>query len=142
MLAPCATRGMLTTRGGSSPLRWVWRAIAIWVGAMALMIGAAHAQSGQAQAAPPDKTSAGNNRVSCESQPGGREHCPADTSAGVVLAKSSGSAPCLLGKTWGYDDTGIWVSDGCSGEVTAGPGGRGTNTRETTGETPQPIGPT
>ena len=25
--------------------------------------------------------------------------------------------PCLLGKTWGYDDTGIWVSDGCSAAV-------------------------
>jgi hypothetical protein len=31
-----------------------------------------------------------------------------------------GSAPCLLGKTWGYDDTGVWVSDGCSGEFVAG----------------------
>ncbi len=29
-------------------------------------------------------------------------------------------APCLLGKTWGYDDTGIWVSDGCAGEFIAG----------------------
>jgi hypothetical protein len=26
----------------------------------------------------------------------------------------------LLGKTWGYDDTGVWVSDGCSGEFVAG----------------------
>ena len=25
-------------------------------------------------------------------------------------------SPCLLGKTWGYDDKGVWVSDGCSGE--------------------------
>jgi hypothetical protein len=38
-----------------------------------------------------------------------------------------GDAPCLLGKTWGYDDHGIWVSDGCGGEFVAGrqaaPGG-------------------
>ena len=34
--------------------------------------------------------------------------------------RSTGTAPCLLGKTWGYDDTGIWVSDGCSGEFVAG----------------------
>jgi hypothetical protein len=58
--------------------------------------------------------------VSCTSQPGEREHCTADTSAGVALVRSSGAAPCLLGKTWGYDDTGIWVSDGCSGEFVAG----------------------
>jgi hypothetical protein len=58
--------------------------------------------------------------ISCQSKPGSREHCAADTSSGVVLKKSSGSAPCLLGKSWGYDDTGIWVSDGCSGEFLAG----------------------
>ena len=37
------------------------------------------------------------------------------------MQKSTGTAPCLLGKTWGYDDTGIWVSDGCSAEFIAGP---------------------
>ncbi len=31
-----------------------------------------------------------------------------------------GPAACLLGKTWGYDDTSIWVSDGCSGEFGLG----------------------
>jgi hypothetical protein len=61
-------------------------------------------------------------RVVCSSAAGTREHCVADTSSGVVLAASTGSAPCLLGKTWGYDDTGIWVSDGCSGEFVVGPG--------------------
>ena len=34
--------------------------------------------------------------------------------------KSSGAVACLLGRTWGYDDTGIWVSDGCGGEFTTG----------------------
>ena len=59
-------------------------------------------------------------RISCQSEVGERQHCPASTSAGVALVKSTGAAPCLLGKTWGYDDTGIWVSDGCSGEFLAG----------------------
>jgi hypothetical protein len=58
--------------------------------------------------------------VSCASQPGERRECPADTSKGVALARSSGEAPCLLGRTWGYDDTGIWVSDGCSGDFVVG----------------------
>jgi hypothetical protein len=58
--------------------------------------------------------------VSCASEPGRRTSCPADTSAGVVLQKSTGTAPCLLGKSWGYEQTSIWVSDGCSGEFITG----------------------
>jgi len=54
--------------------------------------------------------------VSCASEPGGRNLCPADTSAGVVLVRSFGASSCLLGKTWGYDDLGVWVADGCSAE--------------------------
>jgi hypothetical protein len=58
--------------------------------------------------------------VACSSKAGGRKHCPADTSKGVVLMGSSGEAPCLLGKSWGYDDQGIWVSDGCAGDFILG----------------------
>jgi Protein of unknown function (DUF3011) len=58
--------------------------------------------------------------VTCASQPGERRVCPADTSAGVALVRSSGAGPCLLGKTWGYDDASVWVSDGCTGEFVAG----------------------
>jgi hypothetical protein len=58
--------------------------------------------------------------VSCKSELGERQHCPADTAAGVALIRSGGSAPCLLGKTWGYDDKGIWVADGCAGDFLAG----------------------
>jgi hypothetical protein len=68
-----------------------------------------------------DPAGTGQNRISCQSQLGERQRCAADTSSGVALLKSTGTAPCLLGKTWGYDDTGIWVSDGCSGEFLASP---------------------
>ncbi|MCM3880092.1 MAG: DUF3011 domain-containing protein [Vicinamibacterales bacterium] len=61
-------------------------------------------------------------RIRCESKPGERESCSADTSSGVVLASSFGLAPCLLGRTWGYDATSIWVSDGCGAEFIAGQG--------------------
>jgi hypothetical protein len=74
----------------------------------------AAAQSDGAQPA-----AAGAAPVVCAST-GAREHCDADTSSGVVLVKSTGAAACLLGKTWGYDDTGIWVTDGCSGEFLTG----------------------
>ena len=58
--------------------------------------------------------------ITCSSEVGGRQHCPADTSNGVALLRSTGAAPCLLGKSWGYDDDGIWVANGCSGEFTVG----------------------
>jgi hypothetical protein len=68
-----------------------------------------------------------------------RVHCAADTSRGVVLRNSIGTAPCLLGKSWGYDDTGIWVSDGCSGEfiaLQAAPGQQETTTQKAPGHVP------
>jgi hypothetical protein len=58
--------------------------------------------------------------VPCSSSPAGRQHCPADTSQGVALTRSTGESPCLLGKTWGYDDQGVWVGDGCGGEFVLG----------------------
>ncbi|HJQ99140.1 MAG TPA: DUF3011 domain-containing protein [Candidatus Polarisedimenticolaceae bacterium] len=58
--------------------------------------------------------------ITCESEANSRRTCPADTSQGVVLVRSTGSAACLLGKTWGYDDKSIWVSDGCAGAFLVG----------------------
>ena len=58
--------------------------------------------------------------IRCESQANARQQCTTDTSKGVALVRSFGSAPCLLGKTWGYDDTGVWVADGCSADFYAG----------------------
>jgi len=59
--------------------------------------------------------------VTCKSTGTERQMCTADTSKGVILAKSTGEAPCLLGKTWGYDDKGVWVSEGCSAVFIVGP---------------------
>src|SRR5262249_24681382 len=58
--------------------------------------------------------------VTCSSKAGETVHCDANTSRGVVLARSIGESPCLLGKTWGYDDKGVWVADGCVGEFVVG----------------------
>jgi len=100
--------------------------IGVVLGVTTLVVTPARAQSAvpatesSSAASDGSAVSAQSAAVSCKSQPGGREHCAADTSNGVVLKKSTGAAPCLLGKTWGYDDTGIWVSDGCSAEFLAG----------------------
>ena len=56
------------------------------------------------------------SQIVCASTAGERQECPGDTAAGVLLVRSTGPAACLLGRTWGYDDKGVWVSDGCSGE--------------------------
>jgi len=78
---------------------------------------AAPAPAAQAPAAAANQTpDLQQYTIPCASKEGERIVCAADTSAGVVLARSTGTQACLLGKTWGYDDTGIWVSDGCSGE--------------------------
>ena len=51
---------------------------------------------------------------------GARQRCPADTSAGVVLARSIGTVACVLGQTWGYEAAGVWVGEGCRGEFVLG----------------------
>ncbi|MHC4710786.1 MAG: DUF3011 domain-containing protein, partial [Planctomycetota bacterium] len=56
--------------------------------------------------------------VTCTSAAGDpdAQRCEADTSTGVLLQSSFGAAECVLGRNWGYDDQGVWVSEGCSGE--------------------------
>ena len=75
----------------------------------------------QAPAKTADPSSTGGSAgsmatVVCTSGVGERQHCPADTSAGVLLTKETGEMACLLGRSWGYDSAGVWVMDGCGGE--------------------------
>jgi len=99
----------------------------IYVTVLGLACIGAMASRASAQTTPPPQTppaavaqAAAQNVVTCDSRAGERQECPADTKSGVALLRSTGSAPCLLGKTWGYDDKGIWVSDGCGGQFYAG----------------------
>ena len=61
--------------------------------------------------------------------------CGADTSRGVVLLRSTGDAPCLLGRTWGYDQSSVWVSDGVGVGITSLP-----SVRSTEGQFPYWLG--
>ena len=79
----------------------------------------AHAQTAPPQTSAPQQRAAVT--ISCASKVGERQECAADTSRGVVLARSYGDAACLLGKTWGYDNNGVWVADGCSADFLVGP---------------------
>ncbi|AMY09074.1 Outer membrane pore protein E precursor [Luteitalea pratensis] len=58
--------------------------------------------------------------ITCVSTNAERKVCPADTAAGVALLRSTGQGTCLLGKTWGYDTAGIWVTESCGGEFALG----------------------
>ncbi len=58
--------------------------------------------------------------VTCVSTGDQHQHCLADTSAGVVMLRQSSETNCLLGRNWGYDAQGVWVSEGCGGEFATG----------------------
>ncbi|WP_035359021.1 DUF3011 domain-containing protein [Edaphobacter aggregans] len=58
--------------------------------------------------------------VSCVSKGKERQRCSADTRAGIVMLRPTGEAACLLGRNWGYDDQGVWVSEGCGGDFATG----------------------
>ena len=68
----------------------------------------------------PQSLRAQASTVTCSSQEGGeRQHCVADTSAGVALQRSLGTVECLLGKSWGYDDMGVWVRTVARGSLSS-----------------------
>lgn len=54
--------------------------------------------------------------IRCSSDDGGKNYCKADTAHGVRLAKQVSAIPCTQGVSWGYDERGIWVDQGCSAE--------------------------
>lgn len=53
----------------------------------------------------------------CESNDGRRNYCPTDLAQHQVrLNRTLSRAQCVEGRSWGWDRSGIWVSDGCRGE--------------------------
>jgi hypothetical protein len=59
-------------------------------------------------------------RVSCSSDDMRRHTCPADTRSGVRMVRQRSDAKCIEGRTWGYDNRGIWVDHGCRAEFELG----------------------
>ena len=83
--------------------RRVVRLIMLSMLALALLSAHAHSQETSSD----QKSTAGSPagqvaavKIACPSKPGTRNECRADTSAGVILVRSTGDAPCLLGRTW------------------------------------------
>ena len=64
----------------------------------------------------------GVDTVRCESNDHRTRVCRVDTTGGVRLVDQDSRSPCVLGRTWGYDRSRIWVSQGCRGKFEVGGG--------------------
>ncbi len=58
--------------------------------------------------------------ITCSSNNGGRNFCPANTRNGVRLVRQRSDAPCRSGYSWGFDQRGIWVDRGCRADFALG----------------------
>lgn len=61
--------------------------------------------------------------LECRSSGYHYRYCPADTGNNVQLAQKLSGSSCDYGRSWGYDQSGVWVDNGCAGMFTYG-GGR------------------
>ncbi|HUL34925.1 MAG TPA: DUF3011 domain-containing protein [Candidatus Eisenbacteria bacterium] len=53
--------------------------------------------------------------LECDSSDGRRNFCQVDARGGAVLRTTLGHQPCTLGKSWDYNEGGLWVDRGCRG---------------------------
>lgn len=86
---------------------WGWDSKGVWV---TKGCGADFATRGKPRA----------RAIRCESEGEARVECVADTIFGVALFRQFSEAPCILGTTWGFDDSGVWVAKGCGGQFVLG----------------------
>jgi Protein of unknown function (DUF3011) len=74
--------------------------------------------------------------ITCSSDNGRRNYCPADTRGGVRLVQQRSSARCSQGVSWGFDARGIWVDRGCRAVFAINPGRPGAPPGGTGGRPP------
>ncbi len=58
--------------------------------------------------------------VRCDSSGTRRKYCSVNTSGGVNMRYQYSQQGCWQNQTWGYDNNGIWVSNGCRADFTLG----------------------
>lgn len=74
-----------------------------------------------AMVVPAVPASAGERRIRCESDRGGRyRECRVDTDGRVSLIREYSNRRCEQWRTWGYDRRGVWVDRGCRAEFRVG----------------------
>ncbi|MGI8772006.1 MAG: DUF3011 domain-containing protein [Acidobacteriaceae bacterium] len=97
---------------------WGYDNQGIWVDKGCRADFAAYARQGGISGVLPWNKGNGNGGaqgvITCSSNNGSRQYCPAQVSrGGVRLAQQLSGSPCVQGSTWGYDNGGIWVDKGC-----------------------------
>lgn len=65
-------------------------------------------------------SASGGATLVCESSDGRLNRCPAQTMGGVQLVRQRSDSACTFGRTWGWDGSGVWVSEGCRAEFALG----------------------
>lgn len=58
--------------------------------------------------------------IHCGSQGYRYHYCGANTEGHVRLQNQTSRAACIQGRTWGYDNGGVWVNNGCSADFEVG----------------------
>jgi hypothetical protein len=67
--------------------------------------------------APPPPVLPVASSVICESRDYQQSFCPSGRRIGSAwLIAQRSRAPCIQGRSWGFDANGIWVAEGCEGE--------------------------
>ncbi len=74
-----------------------------------------------------DRWYGSSNAVKVESDDGRYKSKRIDTRGGVRLLRTLSDAPCIQGRSWGYDRDRIWVDRGCRALFEVGRGGGGYN---------------
>ncbi|MDH5833824.1 DUF3011 domain-containing protein [Luteimonas kalidii] len=98
---------------------------ALGAGAVLLLAGCVGYPAGGYGGGPPGGGYGSGGVVRCESDDDRTRHCRVDTRGGVSLTRQLSRTQCVQGRNWGWDNSGVWVSQGCRAEFVAGRGGYG-----------------
>ena len=63
--------------------------------------------------------------IVCESLAGKFDYCEVNTRGSVRLVRQLSDTKCILDRTWGFDEHGVWVDRGCRGRFAIGGSGSG-----------------
>jgi hypothetical protein len=63
---------------------------------------------------------AGQTEIRCDSRGLGYNFCRVDTGGRVELIRKHSLFACNQGRSWGYDDRGVWVDKGCMADFRVG----------------------
>ncbi len=98
---------------------WGWDGNGIWVNN-----GCAGEFAFQGGRPPGPRPPIGTNSVQCESRDYRRNFCGTGVQiTRAWIAQQTSNAPCVQGRTWGWEQRGIWVTQGCSGVFSFAAGG-------------------